>query len=180
VTELELERRELLDLANLDPLTRVLNRRKLREVLIDETARANRYGTSLSLVMLDIDHFKAINDGYGHDAGDVVLVELAGRLAGGLRQVDRLARFGGEEFVVVAPGIDLAAAAELAERLRQAVAGREFAAVGRVTASFGVSGFVSGEEPEALLKRADEALYRAKDGGRNKVECEASPQPSAR
>jgi diguanylate cyclase (GGDEF)-like protein len=180
VTELELERRELLDLANLDPLTRVYNRRKLEDTLADETARANRYGTPLSMVLLDIDHFKAVNDTYGHEAGDAVLVELAGRLAGGLRQVDRLARFGGEEFVVVAPGIDLTAAVELAERLRQAVAGKDFIAAGRVTASFGVAGYASGEPPAAMLKRADEALYRAKNGGRNKVEPETSPQPSAR
>jgi diguanylate cyclase (GGDEF)-like protein len=180
VTELELERRELLDLANLDPLTRLLNRRKLQEVLTDEVARANRYQTPLSLLLLDIDHFKVINDTHGHDAGDAVLVELAGRLGMGLRQVDRLARFGGEEFVVVAPGIDLPAAAELAERLRGAVAGKDFAAAGRVTASFGVAGYAPGEQPEAMIKRADEALYRAKTGGRNKVECETSPQPNAR
>jgi two-component system, cell cycle response regulator len=180
VTELELERRELLDLANLDPLTRLLNRRKLQEVLTDEVARANRYQTPLSLLLLDIDHFKVINDTHGHDAGDAVLVELAGRLGKGLRQVDRLARFGGEEFVVVAPGIDLPAAVELAERLRGAVAGKEFNAAGPVTASFGVAGYAPGEQPEAMIKRADEALYRAKTGGRNKVECETSPQPSAR
>lgn len=179
VTELELERRELLDLANLDPLTRALNRRKLSEVLDDEASRAARYGTPLSLVLLDIDHFKAINDTRGHDAGDAVLVELASRLRAGLRKVDRLARFGGEEFVVVAPGIDLARAAELAERLRLAVAGAPFAAAGRVTASFGLAQFVPPEAPEATLSRADQALYRAKAGGRNRVEPEASPPNAA-
>jgi diguanylate cyclase (GGDEF)-like protein len=175
VTELELERRELLDQANLDPLTRVCNRRKLTEILEGETARSNRYGTSLSAMVLDIDHFKAINDSHGHDAGDVVLVELAARLSGTLRQADRLARFGGEEFVVVAPGIGVPDALELAERLRSRVAGEDFAAVGRVTVSIGVAGHRPGETAEALLKRADTALYRAKSGGRNKVEPEVSP-----
>ncbi len=179
VTELELERRELLDLANLDPLTRALNRRKLAEVLADEAGRAGRYGSPLSAVLLDIDHFKAINDTHGHDAGDAVLVELAARIRAQLRKVDRLARFGGEEFVVVAPGIDLIQAAGLAERLRLAVAGEDFAVAGRVTASFGVSQYAPGEFPEAMLSRADKALYRAKDGGRNRVEREAPPQTGA-
>lgn len=170
VTELELERRELLDLANLDPLTRTLNRRKLAEVLTDETARAGRYGTPLSVVMLDIDHFKAINDTYGHDAGDAVLVELAARLRACLRKMDRLARFGGEEFVIVAPGVDAGQTVVLAERLRAAVADAGFAAAGRVTASFGVAGLAPGETAEAMLSRADKALYRAKNGGRNRVE----------
>lgn len=177
VTELELERRALLDQANRDPLTKTFNRRKLQDLLSDETARSDRYRTPLSLVMLDIDHFKAINDGFGHDAGDAVLVELTARIGNTLRQVDRLARFGGEEFVVVAPGVGLEAAVELAERLRRTVADRDFAAVGRVTASFGVASHVPGEPGEATLSRADKALYRAKEGGRNKVEREASPQP---
>ncbi len=180
ITELELERRELLDLANLDPLTRVLNRRKLQELLADELARVDRYATPLAVLMLDIDHFKAINDTHGHDSGDAVLVELAGRLVRTLRQVDRLARFGGEEFVVVAPGIGLAQALDLAERLRLAVAERDFAAAGRVTASFGVAAHRPRDTAESLLKRADEALYRAKRTGRNKVEPEASPQPPSR
>jgi two-component system, cell cycle response regulator len=177
ITELELERRELLDLANIDPLTRICNRRKLRDILDEETARANRYRAPLSAMMLDIDHFKTINDTHGHDAGDAVLVELARRLGGSLRQVDRLARFGGEEFVVVAPGIGLPAALDLAERLRSRVAGEDFMVVGRVTVSIGVAAHQPGEGAESLVKRADEALYRAKAGGRNKVEPAASPQP---
>jgi len=177
ITELELERRELLDLANLDPLTRVCNRRKLQEIVEDETARSGRYATPLAAMMLDIDHFKAINDSHGHDVGDAVLVELAGRLGKTVRQVDRLARFGGEEFVVVAPGIGLEAATELAERLRRAVAETDFAVVGRVTISIGVAALRRGEAAETMLKRADEALYQAKASGRNRVESERPPQP---
>lgn len=177
VTELELERRELLDLANLDPLTKVCNRRKLQDILDEETARSRRYGTPLSAVMLDIDRFKTINDTHGHDAGDAVLVELTARLGQAVRQVDRLARLGGEEFVVVAPGIGREAAVELAERLRQVVADEDFPGVGRVTVSLGVAEWVPDEPAEAMLTRADTALYRAKTGGRNQVESEASPQP---
>jgi diguanylate cyclase (GGDEF)-like protein len=177
VTEMELERRELLDLANLDPLTRVCNRRKLQEILAEETVRAGRYATPLAVVMLDIDHFKAINDTHGHDAGDAVLVELAARLGRAVRQVDRLARFGGEEFVVVAPGIGLPEAVELAERLRRVVAEEDFPGLGQVTVSLGVAVLGPGETAEAVLKRADTALYRAKAGGRNKVESETLPQP---
>jgi diguanylate cyclase (GGDEF)-like protein len=180
VTELELERRELLDLANRDPLTKALNRRKLGDVLAAETARSRRYATPLAVVMLDIDHFKAINDSCGHDVGDSVLVELVARLTAGLRQVDRLARFGGEEFVVAAPGIDLQGGLEMAERLRQAVADTPFAAAGTVTASFGVTAYRIDDQPEDMLKRADAALYRAKDGGRNRVECETPPKPEVR
>ncbi|MFP5259138.1 MAG: diguanylate cyclase, partial [Acidobacteriota bacterium] len=180
ITELELERRELLDLVNHDPLTRSLNRRKLDDVLDQESARSDRYGTPFAVVMLDIDHFKNINDSHGHDVGDRVLIELAARLGGGLRQVDRLARYGGEEFVVVAPGIDAQGGLELAERLRRAVAETPFAGAGPVTASFGVAGYRAKERPEAMLKRADEALYRAKAGGRNRAECETPPQPQAR
>jgi diguanylate cyclase (GGDEF)-like protein len=180
ITELELERRELLDLANRDPLTRTLNRRKLGDILEAETARAARYATPFALALLDIDHFKNINDTHGHDDGDAVLVELARRITSSLRQVDRLARFGGEEFVVAAPGIDLAGAAELAERLRRAVADAPFAGVGRVTASFGLAAWRPGDSPEDMLKRADAALYRAKDGGRNRVERETPPQTEVR
>ena len=180
ITELELERRELLDLANRDPLTKSLNRRKLGDVLADETARADRYGTPFAVVMLDIDHFKNINDTYGHDVGDSVLIELASRLRACLRQVDRLARYGGEEFVVAAPGIDMAGGLEMAERLRRAVADAPFALAGTVTSSFGVAAYRAGERDEDMLKRADEALYRAKSGGRNRVEREASPQPQER
>lgn len=178
VTELELERRELLDLANLDPLTRVYNRRKLQDILDEEAARSRRYATPLAAVMLDIDHFKAINDTHGHDAGDAVLVELTARLGKAVRQVDRVARFGGEEFVVVAPGVSLPAAVELAERLRLVVADEDFSGVGRVTVSLGVAELAPNETAEAMLARADTALYRAKAAGRNQVESEASPQPS--
>jgi diguanylate cyclase (GGDEF)-like protein len=172
ITELEYEKRDLIDLATVDPLTRAFNRRKLSEILADETSRARRYATPLSVILFDIDHFKRVNDTYGHDAGDVVLTEMARLVMGLLRENDRLARWGGEEFLVVAPGVGLEGAAELAERLRAAVAAQAFPGVPGVTASFGVAQYRPGEPPEPLVKRADAALYRAKEGGRNRVERE--------
>ncbi len=178
ITELEYEKRDLIDLATVDPLTRAFNRRKLAEVLAEETARARRYGTPLAVILFDVDHFKRVNDAYGHDAGDAVLAEMARLVMGILRESDRLARWGGEEFLVVAPGVGLGGGMELAERLRAAVAGQKFPGVPGVTASFGVSEYRPGEAVEPLVKRADAALYRAKEGGRNRVEGQA-PEMSA-
>lgn len=175
ITELEYEKRELIDLATVDPLTKAFNRRKLTEILGDETMRARRYGTPLSVVLFDIDHFKRVNDTYGHDAGDVVLTEMARLVMGLVRECDRLARWGGEEFLVVAPGVGVEGAAELAERLRAAVAGKAFPGVTGVTSSFGAAQYRPGEPVETLVKRADAALYRAKEGGRNRVEREDGP-----
>ncbi|WP_256128281.1 GGDEF domain-containing response regulator [Desulfolutivibrio sulfoxidireducens] len=180
ITELEYEKRDLIDLATVDPLTRAFNRRKLADVLAEETTRARRYGTPLSVILLDIDHFKKVNDTHGHDAGDTVLTEMARLVMGLLRESDRLARWGGEEFFVVAPGVGLGGGVELAERLRAAVADKDFPGVPGVTASFGVAEYLPGEPVEALVKRADAALYRAKAGGRNRVEgqrLKGSPSP---
>jgi diguanylate cyclase (GGDEF)-like protein len=177
ITELEYEKRDLIDLATVDPLTRAFNRRKLSEILSDETTRARRYATPLSVVLFDIDHFKRVNDSYGHDAGDAVLTEMARLVMGLLRENDRLARWGGEEFLVVAPGVGIEGAMDLAERLRAAVAGKAFPGVPGVTSSFGAAQYRPGEPVEAMVKRADAALYRAKEGGRNRVEREAAERP---
>ncbi|MFZ5812955.1 MAG: diguanylate cyclase [Thermodesulfobacteriota bacterium] len=175
ITELEYEKRDLIDLATVDPLTRAFNRRKLADILAGETSRAKRYGTPLAVILLDIDHFKRVNDTYGHDAGDAVLVEMARLVMGLLRESDRLARWGGEEFLVVVPGVGIEGGMDLAGRLRQAVAGNAFPGVPGVTASFGVAEYRPGEAVESLVKRADAALYRAKAGGRNRVEGETPP-----
>jgi diguanylate cyclase (GGDEF)-like protein len=172
ITELEYEKRDLIDLATVDPLTRAFNRRKLADILAEETSRARRYATPLSVVLFDIDHFKRVNDAYGHDVGDVVLTEMAQLVMGLLRECDRLARFGGEEFLVVAPGVGVEGAMDLAERLRGAVAGFSFPGAPGVTSSFGAAQYRPGEPAEAMVKRADAALYRAKEGGRNRVERE--------
>ncbi len=175
ITELEYEKRDLIDLATVDPLTRAFNRRKLADILAGETSRAKRYGTPLAVILLDIDHFKRVNDTYGHDAGDAVLVEMARLVMGLLRESDRLARWGGEEFLVVVPGVGIEGGMDLAGRLRGAVAGNAFPGVPGVTASFGVAEYRPGEAVESLVKRADAALYRAKAGGRDRVEAETPP-----
>jgi diguanylate cyclase (GGDEF)-like protein len=164
---------QLEELATHDPLTGVFNRRKLNELTAAEISRAQRYAQPLSLFILDIDHFKLVNDRHGHEAGDVVLVDLAVLLRAGIRATDSLARWGGEEFVVLSPAIGLPETATLAERLRTAVSRHPFA-VGQVTASFGVADFHSGDTADSLFARADQALYRAKDAGRDRVEVASS------
>ena len=167
---LEAQKVQLEKLATTDALTAAYNRRKLNELTLAELERVRRYGRPLSLFILDIDHFKRVNDTYGHEAGDQVLVTLAGLLRAGIRATDSLARWGGEEFVVLSPGVTADGEAHLAERLRAAAAAHDHASVGTVTASFGVAEHSPGETPDELFARADRALYRAKDGGRNRVE----------
>jgi diguanylate cyclase (GGDEF)-like protein len=171
VSELEDARQSLEDQAATDPLTGVCNRRRLMELLAVEEGRAVADKGPFALVMFDIDHFKSINDTYGHDVGDSVLKELVGLVQDSVRATDRLARLGGEEFMVLAAGSGLARAARVADRLCRVVAGHDFSGVSRqVTCSFGVVEHRAGESREQVLKRVDQALYRAKQGGRNRVE----------
>ena len=163
-----------------DALTGLANRRYLLEELGSEVERARRFGRALSVILCDIDHFKKINDGHGHPAGDAVLQEFAAMLRSLLRGgVDWVARFGGEEFVVVLPETDLRGATMVAEKLRMATAALEVrhgADPIRLTASFGIAALESEwpERPvvEALLGQADLCLYRSKDAGRNCVTAE--------
>ncbi|HEX9309118.1 MAG TPA: diguanylate cyclase [Anaeromyxobacter sp.] len=169
------EGRQLADLAlasRRDPLTGLPNRRAFEEDLAREVARAARTGEPLAVVMLDLDRFKAVNDGYGHAAGDAVLRALAARAQGAVRAGDVVARLGGEELGLLLPGADLARAAEVAERLRAALAALPVDAAGHalaVTASLGCAVLAPGEPPEALVARADARLYDAKRDGRNVV-----------
>ena len=156
--------------ATTDALTGIPNRLKFNSSLSGETSKARRHGTPLSLVIFDIDHFKRINDSYGHHIGDVVLQELAGLIGGLKRHEDIFARWGGEEFVILLPHTDLKGGRILAERLRLKVEKNPFSVVKTVTCSFGVARFHRKEDGETFLQRADQALYRAKDGGRNRVE----------
>lgn len=157
-----------------DYLTEIHNRRKLEEQGATLIEAARRYGRPLSLVMMDVDHFKSINDDHGHPAGDAVLRMLARVLQDEVRAADLLARWGGEEFAIVAPETTEADAAAFAERIRARIAGHEFVPVGPVTASFGVATLDTGaEDMGALQARADAALYRAKRAGRNRVVCHA-------
>lgn len=169
--------RHLEDLARLareDALTRVPNRRAFDEALGREVARSARSGVPLAAIVLDVDRFKRVNDGHGHAAGDAVLAAVAVRAAAALRAGDLLARLGGEEFAVLLPGADLAAAAEVAERIRAAVAREPVEAGGRpiaVTVSLGCAALERDEDGAALLARADARLYAAKERGRDRVEA---------
>ena len=165
-------------LATTDGLTGVLNRRTLLERLGEELERAWRERKPLSLLMLDIDRFKRINDTYGHPAGDRVLVEMAERLKSHLRPYDLVGRYGGEEFVVVISGADAEEGVAIAERIREMISSDPFPLDHgplKVTVSIGVASFQPGDYngvgqlAETLLKRADAALYRAKEGGRDRV-----------
>lgn len=155
-----------------DKLTGLYNRRKLDEVLDEELARSRRYAVGFSIVILDIDHFKRINDSHGHVAGDAALVTLADILRDGTREVDALGRFGGEEFVIVCRHATRDAGQATAEKIRARVERHPFPTVGQVTASFGVAAYRDGDTLASLLGRADSALYRAKASGRNRVEVD--------
>jgi diguanylate cyclase (GGDEF)-like protein len=159
----------LAELAVTDQLTGAYNRLKFNEVLTDQVSRAARYHEPLSVVMFDIDHFKAVNDTYGHGAGDDMLREISHRVGGAIRGVDWLFRYGGEEFVVAAPHTNLGNAALLAEKLRQLVAGAPFPQGITGSISLGVAQLCPGETVEELMARVDAALYAAKNAGRNRV-----------
>ena len=158
-----------------DALTGLHNRRYMESHLATLAEQASSRGKPLALMILDIDYFKAINDSYGHDAGDDVLREFAVRIRKSIRGIDLACRYGGEEFVIVMPETDLHVAGMVAERLRRSIAGEPFAvnkATKRieVTISIGLSTLErKGEAVADVLKRADTALYRAKHDGRNRV-----------
>lgn len=166
-------------LASTDPLTGLLNRRRFMELALHEHMRACRYGRPLSVILIDLDHFKQVNDSHGHRMGDAVLRTAADMLEAGRRGPDLAARFGGEELVLLLPETALAGAAELAERLRLSLAAARTSLDGvevGVTASLGVAGWRGASESlDSLLHRADTALYAAKNSGRNKVIVAAAP-----
>lgn len=171
---LEVANRQLETLSVTDPLTGLANRRQLDHVLASECARANRSNQPLALLMIDVDHFKSFNDCYGHQAGDDCLQQVAAALRGCARRAgDLAARYGGEEFAVVAATDDAAKAAILAEHMRRSVmalgVAHENAPEGVITISIGVAWAVGAATPDELLRAADQALYRAKQTGRNRV-----------
>lgn len=157
------------ELAITDRLTGLYNRLKLDEVLNYEIAQTRRYETPLSIIIIDIDHFKSVNDTYGHQTGDMVLIEAAQILRSCSRASDTSGRWGGEEFLIILPNTNLSGALEAAEKIRMAIENYPFSVVGQKTASFGVSEFLANENENSFIERADQALYRAKTGGRNQV-----------
>jgi diguanylate cyclase (GGDEF)-like protein/PAS domain S-box-containing protein len=171
--------RELNDRATHDSLTGLLNRTELNNALEKEMARATRYGRPYSLMMIDIDHFKLVNDNYGHQAGDKVLMELAQILGLATRTADVVGRFGGEEFLVMLPELDHEQALLLAERIRRAVEAHVIRNQDRtinVTVSIGVASYPEhGDDVEKLVRASDNAMYKAKSDGRNRI-ASATPE----
>jgi diguanylate cyclase (GGDEF)-like protein len=172
--ELRDARDELRQLAETDSLTGLSNRRHFLRLAGEALARAGEQGEPVSLIMLDLDYFKDINDTHGHQAGDRALCAVARRLEGPLPAACRVGRLGGEEFGVLLPGCDLAAAYAMAGRLRQAMEGL-FAGDLAITASFGVAA-AGGRDVDGLLAKADECLYAAKRAGRNRIVCQGFPE----
>jgi len=172
-SELELKTQELELLSSTDTLTNTFNRIKLDRVFSREIERAERYGQPLSIFMIDIDYFKNVNDTYGHLTGDMVLTKFAKILKDNLRGNDILGRWGGEEFLVICPSIELEKAELVAEKLRQIIEQTDFSPVKRMTASFGLTKWIEKDTQESLISRADYAMYLSKNRGRNKVSVSA-------
>jgi diguanylate cyclase (GGDEF)-like protein len=160
----------LMYMAFKDGLTGLLNYRAFSETLMAEWDRARRYKTTFSLMMIDIDHFKRVNDKYGHQAGDTVLTAIANRLQSRLRKSDLMFRYGGEEFMILLPQTGLYKASLLAERIRVVVEKMRFHGDLAVTISIGISQYQDGLTPSDLVKQVDTGLYLAKGKGRNRVE----------
>lgn len=169
--EAEVAAERMKRLAETDDLTGLHNRRRAMRLLEREMERSRRHEHSLSVIVFDVDDFKRVNDDFGHDAGDAVLVSLSRLSESVLRRGDELARWGGEEFLVIAPDTDEEAARKLADRLRETIEGKDFDSGGKISASFGVSEFRLRDSATTLVKRADTALYRAKTRGKNRVEA---------
>jgi diguanylate cyclase (GGDEF)-like protein len=161
---------ELARSARTDDLTGLLNRRALLETLAREIVRARRLDGKLSIAFTDLDWFKLVNDRHGHHVGDSVLREAGAALSSGLRAYDAVARYGGDEFVLVLPQTGVWEGHAVAERIRESIAEQSFAGSVSLTLSVGVAGLSKGMDGDALLKAADAALYRAKRAGRNRCE----------
>jgi diguanylate cyclase (GGDEF)-like protein len=170
ITVLKHREENLRELSEKDPLTMIYNRRKLFDMLEVEVEKANRYCRPLSLLLLDLDYFKDVNDKYGHNIGDIVLKTTTQIVADVIRKVDIFARFGGEEFVIICPETDIDGAVLLAEKIRTAVEQHSYPMVGNITISAGVSELVDTDSVNTLIKKADDVLYAAKKRGRNRVE----------
>jgi diguanylate cyclase (GGDEF)-like protein len=157
-------------LAAEDSLTGLYNRRKINELIQREIERSERYKKSFSVIMMDIDNFKQVNDRHGHLAGDQLLKMLAQILLDSIRHTDEVGRWGGEEFIVLCPETNMNGASSLANKIHQRLDSSVFNDYGKQTASFGVACFKEGDTLDSIIGHADEALYAAKNAGRNRVE----------
>lgn len=170
VTSLEQEKQVYRMLSQQDPLTKIYNRKKFFEEVEKELERISRYGQQLSMLIFDVDYFKTVNDKFGHQLGDRVLIELTDIVRKNIRKTDVFARYGGEEFVLLMPGTDLNGATEKAESIREAISSNSFEKCGQITCSFGVAGYKNGDTADSFVQKADIALYKAKGTGRNNVQ----------
>lgn len=168
--ELTKEKAVLQQLSSRDSLTGLFNRFKLEESFEYEQKQSRRYNTELSVILMDIDDFKSVNDTYGHNVGDIFLKEIAEILKTSFRDVDTVGRWGGEEFLILLPKTNLVDSKQIAEEVRKKIELYPFAEIGNKTASFGVATYSNNESLSILLNRADKALYSAKENGRNRVE----------
>lgn len=168
--ELKLEKEALAKMSMTDPLTGLYNRAKVEETFLYEQQQSIRHDDPLSIILMDLDYFKSINDLYGHNTGDIFLKEIAQLLRELFRTSDVIARWGGEEFLILLPKTDLHTAKKIALKLRDNMQETDFAGIGRRTSSCGVATLLRNESLVSLVQRADSALYLAKDNGRNRVE----------
>ena len=159
-------------LSQTDQLTWLYNRHKLHQVFTSEINRSNRFEEIFGIILLDIDLFKNVNDTYGHNIGDLVLKEISNILKDNSRVSDTVGRCGGQEFLIVIPQTDIEGARILAEKLRKEIENHHFSTVGKLTASFGLAYYRKGDDENSIVKRADEALYKAKELGRNTIVIE--------
>lgn len=169
IAEVKQLEKKLFLLSITDPLTNVYNRRYFIKRLKEEIGRAKRAGSSFSIIMMDIDYFKSINDSFGHNSGDLVLKKIMAKIANKIRKIDVLARWGGEEFIILLPETKQNEAAIMAERLRQCLCRIDIPDVGSVTASFGVADYSFGDTVNKIVHKADIMMYKAKSAGRNCV-----------
>jgi diguanylate cyclase (GGDEF)-like protein len=171
--------KQAISMAHTDPLTQTYNRTAFDDSLMREMGLAHRKSNPLSVIFFDIDHFKEINDNYGHEGGDIVLASAASCIKDALRASDIVFRYGGEEFVMLLNDTPLEGAKIIAERIRASLENHTVAygmELIKITASLGISSLRENDTREMLIKRADEAMYRAKEKGRNQVQIELSAQ----
>ena len=160
----------MIRLSQEDDLTGLLNRRRTAELVENEIQRATRYDAVFSVILMDIDHFKAVNDRFGHQAGDQVLIKITEIIRSMVRATDLVGRWGGEEFLIILPETDMGGGFSLAEKVRTGLESTFLGEIGHRTASFGVTAFAGGDDIGAIIARADAGLYAAKRGGRNRIE----------
>jgi diguanylate cyclase (GGDEF)-like protein/PAS domain S-box-containing protein len=175
ISDRQAVQQKLQRLATTDPLTGVYNRYQFEVLYGNEVQKNYRHEQPMALILFDIDHFKTINDSFGHDVGDRALREFVAVIRKNIRSYDICARWGGEEFILLVPGVDIPNAVSIAETIREDVSHHEFYGVGRFTTSAGVSGWSSSDSIDSLIKRADKALYTAKKNGRNRVNAWMEP-----